>query len=102
MHARELRRKPQLSGGSRSSDLGPHRICNGILLRSDLHKLFDLGYVTITSDLRLEVSPRLKEEWQNGREYYALHGKDVRAPSRAEYTPSPEYLDWHANNVFRG
>jgi putative restriction endonuclease len=46
---------------------GPHRVSNGILLRSDLHKLFDLGYLTITPDLRLPVSPRLKAEWQNGR-----------------------------------
>ena len=30
---------------------GPHRVSNGILLRSDLHKLFDLGYVTVTPDL---------------------------------------------------
>ena len=32
---------------------GPHRVSNGILLRSDLHKLFDLGYVTVTPDLNL-------------------------------------------------
>lgn len=44
---------------------GPHRVSNAILLRSDLHKLFDLGYVTVTSDLHLEVSPRLREEWHN-------------------------------------
>ena len=41
---------------------------NGILLRSDLHKLFDVGYVTVTPELTLEVSPRLREEWHNGRE----------------------------------
>ena len=47
---------------------GPHSVKNGILLRSDLHKLFDLGYVTVTPTLKLEVSPRLKAEWENGRE----------------------------------
>jgi putative restriction endonuclease len=57
---------------------GPHRVCNGILLRSDLHKLFDLGYLTVTPNLMLEVSPRLKTEWQNGREYYAHHGQPLR------------------------
>jgi putative restriction endonuclease len=84
------------------SDLGPHRICNGILLRSDLHKLFDLGYVTITSGLRLEVSPRLKEEWQNGREYYAYHGKELAfRPVDIPNLPSPEFLTWHSENRFR-
>jgi putative restriction endonuclease len=84
------------------SDLGPHRISNGILLRSDLHKLFDLGYVTITPELRLEVSPRLKEEWQNGREYYAYHGKELAfRPIGDRNQPSVEYLAWHNEHRFR-
>jgi putative restriction endonuclease len=56
----------------------PHRVSNGILLRSDLHKLFDLGYVTVTPNLCLEVSRRLRAEWENGREYYAHHGSPLR------------------------
>ena len=60
---------------------GPHRVSNGILLRSDLHKLFDLGYITVTPELKLEVSPRLKTEWQNGREYYAHHGQPLTGPT---------------------
>jgi putative restriction endonuclease len=81
---------------------GPHRIHNGILLRSDLHKLFDLGYVTVTPDLRLEVSPRLKAEWENGREYYAYHGHDLKfRPVEKLHLPSREYLTWHNENRFR-
>jgi putative restriction endonuclease len=75
---------------------GPHRVSNGILLRSDLHKLFDLGYVTVTPDLRLHVSPRLKAEWHNGLEYYAHHGKPLRFhPADPPSLPSPEFLKWH-------
>ncbi|MGH7125784.1 MAG: HNH endonuclease, partial [Stellaceae bacterium] len=37
---------------------GPHDVRNGMLLRADLHRLFDQGYVTITPALRFEVSPR--------------------------------------------
>lgn len=40
-------------------DEGPHLVSNGILLRADFHKLFDRGYVTISPDMRLEVSDRL-------------------------------------------
>jgi putative restriction endonuclease len=82
---------------------GPNFVRNGILLRSDLHKLFDLGYVTVTPDLRLEVSPRLKLEWENGREYYAYHGKELRfRPADAGNSPSGEFLQWHNENTFRG
>ena len=33
------------------AESGPHFISNGILLRSDMHKLFDSGYLTITDNL---------------------------------------------------
>ena len=81
---------------------GPHRISNGILLRSDLHKLFDLGYVTVTPELRLEVSPRLKAEWENGREYYSHHGKELSfRPTEKSNLPSRAFLNWHNENVFK-
>jgi putative restriction endonuclease len=81
---------------------GPHRVSNGLLLRSDLHKLFDLGYVTVTPELRLEVSPRLKTEWQNGREYYAHHGQPLRTqPADLANRPGREFLTWHNENRFR-
>lgn len=81
---------------------GPHSVKNGILLRSDLHKLFDLGYVTITPALRLEVSRRLKAEWENGREYYAYHGKELRCrPEDSVNLPAKEYLQWHNENTFK-
>jgi putative restriction endonuclease len=81
---------------------GPHRVNNGLLLRSDLHKLFDLGYVTVTPELRLEVSPRLKAEWQNGREYYAYHGAPLRFhPAEAASRPSREFLTWHNETRFQ-
>jgi putative restriction endonuclease len=81
---------------------GPHQVRNGILLRSDLHRLFDLGYVTITPELRLEVSSRLKAEWQNGREYYAHHGQPLRFyPHESSSRPSREFLEWHNESRFR-
>ncbi len=81
---------------------GPHRICNGLLLRSDLHKLFDLGYITVTPELRLEVSTRLKEDWHNGREYYAHHGKSLGfLPIESVHQPRKDYLTWHNENRFK-
>jgi putative restriction endonuclease len=81
---------------------GPHQVSNGILLRSDLHKLFDVGYVTVTPELKLEVSPRLREEWHNGREYYAHHGQPLTfMPTEASNRPRAEYLRWHNEEVYK-
>jgi len=84
------------------SDSGPHRVDNGLLFRSDIHKLFDNGYVTVTEDHRFEVSRRIKEEYENGRDYYALHGKDLFLPRNQSLRPSSEFITWHNENVYRG
>ncbi len=79
-----------------------HELSNGILLRSDLHTLFDLGYLTVTpDDLRVRVSRRIHDEFANGRDYYALDGREVRLPQAPYPSPSREMLDWHAQSVFR-
>jgi putative restriction endonuclease len=74
---------------------------NGIVLRSDLHRLYDRGYVTVTPELRLEVSGRLREEFENGKPYYDMAGQRVRVPPEAHLVPSAQALGWHAENVFR-
>lgn len=81
---------------------GPHEIRNGLLLRADLHRLFDTGYVTVTPALRLEVSGRLRDDYQNGRTYYPLHGKELQVPLAAGHRPEPQFLQWHNERVFRG
>lgn len=83
------------------AESGPHFISNGILLRSDLHKLFDAGYITITDKHRIEVSPRIKEEFQNGKEYYQYHGKSLFIlPDRDSDKPDKKFIDWHNTHVF--
>ena len=80
---------------------GPHFISNAMLLRSDLHKLFDTGYLTITKEFKVEVSKRIKEEFENGREYYRFHGSDLfNLPSRAKDKPENRFVEWHNENSF--
>jgi putative restriction endonuclease len=83
-------------------DGGAHEARNGLLLRRDIHSLFDAGYVTVTPDLRFEVSRRIKEEFENGRHYYALHGQPISAPQEALQRPEPAALSWHNEHCFRG
>jgi len=82
------------------SDEGPHEVRNGILLRADLHRLFDKGYITVTPDHRLEVSARLRTDYANGRSYYPLHGQALRLPSNTHDHPAPEFLAWHNEHVY--
>jgi putative restriction endonuclease len=79
---------------------GRHELPNGLPLRRDLHRLFDLGYVSARPDGRFLVSPQLREEFANGRTYYALEGQRLRTPRSEEARPSPELLEWHSDTIF--
>ena len=80
---------------------GEHRIENGLLLRSDLHKLFDLGYATVTPSGEFRVSRKLKETWMNGKVYYDLDRSTIRWPAHTDQRPSRLFLEWHNDTVFR-
>lgn len=86
--------KPVAAGGS-------HRIDNGLLLRSDLHKLFDAGYLTVAPDHRLRVSRRLRDDFDNGEYYLRLDGSEIWLPRDAVDRPNPAFLEWHTDVVFR-
>ena len=81
---------------------GPHDIRNGLMLRCDMHKLFDQSPLTVTPDLRLEVSTQIREQYSNGKLYYRDQGSDLRSvPTSDRDRPDPEFLSWHNDNVFR-
>lgn len=84
------------------ADEGRHEVSNGLLLRTDIHRLFDLGYVTVSTDGRFEVGRRLKDDFENGRHYYAMHGQLIRPPADARDRPAREALEWHQANRFLG
>jgi putative restriction endonuclease len=84
------------------SESGEHVVSNGVLLRRDLHALFDKGYVTITPSMKFEVSRKIKEEYENGRDYYRLQGSPLWLPSNPANRPSQEYIKWHNDNRYLG
>lgn len=70
-------------------DLTNH-ITNGILLRADIHTLFDLGFLAIEPESnRICLAPMI----QNGP-YGELHGKRATFPVMASQRPSNEALRW--------
>jgi putative restriction endonuclease len=80
---------------------GLNRVDNGLLLRSDVHTLFDEGYLGLDARFRLQVSPRLRTDFGNGAEFYAMAGRTIRLPERRPDRPSPSAIEWHMDEVFR-
>jgi putative restriction endonuclease len=79
---------------------GPHEVSNGLLLRADLHRLLDNGYITLTPSHRVLVSSRLRTEYDNGHTYYPLEGVELNLPRDTRARPDPEHLRWHNEAVF--
>ena len=68
-----------------------NKVANGILLRADIHTLFDCGLVAIDSEaMTVLVAPRLKYS-----EYGALHGGRVHIPENQAQQPSAVALKMH-------
>jgi putative restriction endonuclease len=80
---------------------GEHRLDNGLLLRSDIHTLFDRGYLGVDTEYRLRVSSRLRADFSNGDQLYAMAGQAIQLPQRRADRPSPEFLQWHLDKLFQ-
>jgi putative restriction endonuclease len=64
---------------------------NGLLLRADLHTLFDLGLVAVdAATMRLLVSPKL-----TGTPYDDYRGKRIMVPDDRASWPSKNSLEQH-------
>jgi putative restriction endonuclease len=81
---------------------GPHLKSNGILLRKDIHSVFDAGYATIKDDFTFSVSKKVKEVFNNGDEYLRLHGSLLWRPERKADWPDTEFLRWHNKERYLG
>lgn len=83
------------------ADQGPHQISNGLLIRSDFHRLFDAGLVTVEPDYRIRISGRIRDRYFNGKAYYRLHGQELAGlPGDSQDHPNHDFLRWHNENRF--
>lgn len=66
-------------------------VTNGLLLRTDIHTLFDLGWITINADdYTVTVHQNLRQS-----EYGQWHGKPLNLPENVSVRPSKQALAWH-------
>lgn len=67
---------------------------NGLLLRSDIHTLFDLGKITISQEYTVILHPDLINT-----SYNELNGKKIALPANRMDWPSLQALREHSRNV---
>ncbi len=68
-----------------------YRVCNGVLLRADIHTLFDYRKISVNPDARFRIVVARALE---GTEYWKLRDKEIALPDKPSDTPSTA-LAWH-------
>ena len=68
-------------------DENSNHVKNGLLLRVDLHKLYDNGLLYIDESFKIHISPEVKSEY-----YRKLNGTKIRLPENNNLHPSKEAL----------
>lgn len=59
--------------------------------------------MTVTNDHNVKVSLRIRAEYENGKEYYARHGKKLQnLPVQALDHPAADYLQRHREEIYLG
>ena len=74
---------------------------NGLALCVLHHKTFDLGAFTLSDGIVL-VSDQVNGTSGFHEVLMAYHGREVRKPQSPGWRPSPEHLNWHRREVFKG
>lgn len=70
------------------ADETDYRTCNGLLLRADIHTLYDLGLLSIDEQMRVHLASELLQS-----EYRQYDAKKIeRLPDRGEDAPSRDAL----------
>lgn len=75
---------------------------NGLCLSVLYDKVFDLGFITVTPDFVVEVSPKLKELAKDPfsqNNLHSIHGKKIQLPEK--FVPAKDFLAWHNENVYQ-
>lgn len=75
---------------------------NGICLNSIHDKAFDRGYITITSDFKVKLSPVFADyKKDNSIEGLFLKYDNQKINLPDKFLPSKDFLDYHYNNIFK-
>lgn len=74
--------------------------CNGLCLNALHDKAFDAGLITITPDLKVKISTKIKNQTMAFKNFFSMYEeKTINLPNK--FLPSPEFLDFHNKKIFR-
>lgn len=77
------------------------KVTNGIALRPNLHRAFDIGLVSVDENYRILVSPHVEEDIEHPYSLAKLSGKPIILPEQIQYQPAQENLERHRSEVFK-
>ena len=69
-------------------------VSNGLLLRADVHDLFDRGLIWVTNNFKISVDRSLHDT-----EYGEFDGRKIRLPKNVKDRPHPERLAKHRRHI---
>jgi len=75
---------------------GPLLPTNGILLSADLHRAFEFGAITLTTDCKIEVHRKVSESSSIMR----FRDVDVTPRKYQVFKPFKSYIEFHRENIF--
>jgi uncharacterized protein YjbI with pentapeptide repeats len=78
------------------SETENNHLSNGLLLRADLHTLFDLDLIAINPEtMKVHLAPSLRRT-----DYGELDGKSLKLPKNKAYFPRRDALQWRCNQCW--
>ncbi len=81
------------------ADQGPDSVRNGIALCGTVHWMFDRGLISVNDDYEIL---RAKDKIPEAMDRLLLPSGKMELPNRIDYFPSPLYLQYHRQHVFKG
>ena len=83
------------------AEFGDSKIDNGLSLCKNHHWAFDLGWFTVDSNYKILVARDLEDDSPHTRSMKDFHNESISLPSREQYFPRLEALEWHRQNKFK-
>ncbi|PWS27991.1 restriction endonuclease [Pedobacter yonginense] len=77
------------------------KVTNGIALCPNLHRAFDRGLVSISTDFTILVSDHVIEQEAHAYALKGLSGRRILLPNKQIHFPDRDALEWHREHVFK-
>jgi len=81
------------------ASLGPDSVRNGLALSGTVHWMFDRGLISLADDHAILVA---RDRVPAAVQHLINPDRRLRLPARPEFSPHPQFLEYHREHVFKG